>query len=86
MTTNQELINKKLADSSARGKDKLLTPKGAELELGIPTTKIYHWIRNKRFKFFKPEKEILFWRSDLLNWLEENAVIGEKEQYERIEI
>jgi len=73
-------------DSDKRGDDRLLTPKLAEKELGIPTNKIYNWIRNKRFKFYKPAKEVLFWRSDLLNWLEENAVIDEKEQYEEIEI
>ena len=67
-------------------RNKLLTPKKAHEELGIPTGKIYNWIRNKRFKYYKPEKEILFWESDLLNWLEENAVIDEKELYEKIEI
>jgi len=56
-------------------KDKLLTPKLAELELGIPRGKVYNWIRNKKFKFYKPEKEILFWKSDLLEWLETNAVL-----------
>jgi len=66
-------------------KNKLLTPKKAQEEFGIPTGKIYHWIRNKRFKYYKTTKEILFWESDLFNWLEENAVIDEKEQYEEIE-
>ena len=66
--------------------DRLLTPKGAEQALGIPRGKIYAWIRNKKFKFYKPEKEILFLKSDLLNWLEENAVIDDKENYEDIEI
>ncbi len=62
-----------------RSGDRILTPKGAEQELGIPRGKIYNWIKYKRFKFFKPEKEILFWRSDLLNWLEQYAVIDDKE-------
>jgi len=66
--------------------DRLLTPKLAKQELGIPTTKIYYWIRNKKFKFYKPAKEILFWRSDLLNWLEQYAVIDDRELYEGIEI
>lgn len=63
-------------------KNKLLTPKKAHEEFGIPIGKIYHWIRNRRFKYYKPTKEILFWESDLLDWLETNAVIDEKEQYE----
>ena len=65
-------------------RNKLLTPKKAHEDFGIPIGKIYNWIRNKRFKYYKPEKEILFWESDLLEWLEENAVI--KEQYEDIKI
>jgi len=66
--------------------DKLLTPKGAEQALGIPRGKIYAWIRNKRFKFLKPSKEILFWRSDLLNWLEESAIVDDEGLYDDIEI
>ncbi len=61
--------------SNLMGNDKLLTPKGAQKELGISTSKIYYWIRNKKFKFYKPSKEILFWKSDLLEWLETNAVL-----------
>ena len=59
-------------------KNKLLTPKKAHEELGIPTGKIYNWIRNKRFKFYKPSKEILFWESDLLNWLEKSAIVDDE--------
>ena len=86
MATNSKIIDQKLLDSGIKGRDKLLTPKSAEQELGISTSKIYWWVKNKRFKFYKPSKEILFWRSDLLEWLEENAVIDEKELYDEIEI
>ena len=67
-------------------KNKLLTPKKAHEEFGIPTGKIYNWIRNKRFKYYKPEKEILFWESDLLNWLKESAVVGDENMYDDIDI
>lgn len=52
---------------------KLLTPKKAKEIYGIETTKIYNWVRNRRFTFIKPDKEILFWEKDLLDFLERNT-------------
>lgn len=55
-------------------KGKLLTPKKANEIYGIETGKIYNWIRNKRFNFIKPDKELLFWESDFLKFLNEFTV------------
>jgi len=52
----------------------LLTPKKAAEKYGIDKGKIYSWIRQKRFTFIKPEKEILFWEEDFLSFLEANTV------------
>ena len=55
--------------------EKLLTPKSASEKYGIDRGKIYYWIKNRRFKFIKPEKEILFWENDLLKFLDDNTVV-----------
>jgi hypothetical protein len=55
-------------------KGKLLTPQKAHEIYGIDPGKIYNWVRNKRFDFIKPTKEILFWEKDLLNFLEQNTI------------
>jgi len=52
----------------------LLTPKKAAEKFGIDRGKIYNWIRNKRFSYIKPEKELLFWEHDLLQFLDENTI------------
>ena len=62
-------------------KGKLLTPKRAEEVYGIEVGKIYNWIRHKKFSFFKPSKEILFWESDLMEFLEQHKV----EKYDDLE-
>ena len=49
---------------------KLLTPTKAAEIYGLDRNKIYWWIRKKRFDFIKPDKEILFWEKDLLDFLE----------------
>jgi len=61
-----------MASNSNRGE--LLTPKKAREKYGIEPTKVYHWIRHKRFTFIKPGKEILFWEKDLLDFLEQHEV------------
>jgi len=57
-----------------KNRGRLLTPSIASKIFGIKKTKFYQWVRNKRFRFIKPEKEILFWESDLLKFLDENTV------------
>jgi len=59
---------------SKQDKGRLLTPSKASEIYGIKIGKFYQWIRNRRFEFIKPEKEILFWESDLLKFLDENTV------------
>ncbi|MCH7535647.1 MAG: helix-turn-helix domain-containing protein [Bacteroidetes bacterium] len=51
-------------------KGKLLTPKRAKEIYDIEPGKIYNWVRNRKFRFIKPEKEILFWEKDLLDFLD----------------
>lgn len=53
---------------------KLLTPKKAKELYGVDTGKIYNWIRHKRFNFIKPDKELLFWESDFLRFLDQFKV------------
>lgn len=60
---------------------KLLTVKKASETYGLDPSLIYHWIRYKKFDFFKPEKKILFWESDFLAFLEEHKV----KKYEDLE-
>ena len=59
-------------DNNDRGR--LLTPSIASKIFGIKKTKFYQWIRNKRFRYIKPEKEILFWEKDLLKFLDQNTI------------
>lgn len=54
-------------------KGKLLTPKKAKEIYGIEPSKIYNWVRNRKFRFIKPEKEILFWEQDFLDFLDRNT-------------
>ena len=61
-----------MIDVTDRGE--LLTPKKVREKYGIAPTKVYHWIREKRFAFIKPGKEILFWEKDLLDFLEQHEV------------
>ncbi len=53
---------------------RLLTPTLVAELYGIDRMKVYNWIRNKRFPYIKPEKELLFWESDFLQFLDENTV------------
>jgi len=62
-----------------KNRGKLLTPKKVNELYGVDTQKIYYWIRNKRFNFIKPDKEILFWESDFLRFLDKFKVEIEDE-------
>jgi len=55
-------------------KGKLLTPSIASEIYGLKKGKFYQWVRQKKFPYIKPEKEILFWEDDLLKFLDENTV------------
>ena len=63
------------------GQRRLLTPTTAAIEYGIKRTKFYNWIRNKRFNYIKPDKEVLFWEEDLLKFLDENTVPRDGEKF-----
>jgi excisionase family DNA binding protein len=54
----------------------LLTPTKAAEQYGINRSKVYNWIRNKRFPYIKPDKELLFWQSDFEDFLQKNTVQG----------
>jgi len=56
----------------------LLTPKKAAEKYGLDKGKIYSWIRQKRFTYIKPEKEILFWEEDFLDFLNSYTIEKEK--------
>ncbi len=62
-------------------KGKLLTVKKAHEIYGVDPSLIYHWIRYRKFDFFKPEKKILFWESSFLDFLEMHK-IGRHEEGE----
>ncbi|HEX3035066.1 MAG TPA: helix-turn-helix domain-containing protein [Thermodesulfobacteriota bacterium] len=53
----------------SQNKNRLLTPKKAKELYGIEPGKVYNWVRHRKFKFMKPDKEILFWEKDLLDFL-----------------
>jgi len=59
-------------------RDKLLTVRTAHEEIGIKPSKTYYYIRKRFFKHYKRGKEVLFWKSDLLNFLEKHKVIPEQ--------
>jgi predicted DNA-binding transcriptional regulator AlpA len=56
------------------GNGKLLTVKKACEIYGLDPTLIYHWIRYKKFDFFKLDKKVLFLESDFLDFLEQHKV------------
>jgi len=62
-----------------RDRGRLLTPSKASEIYGIKIGKFYQWVRNKKFPYIKPEKEILFWESDFLEFLNLNTVAAEPE-------
>jgi len=62
-----------------KNKGKLLTPKKAKEIYGIEPSKIYNWVRFRRFTFIKPDKEILFWEKDLLDFLDRNTSTADSE-------
>lgn len=53
---------------------RLLTPTKAAEEYGINRTKFYNWIRNKKFPYIKPDKEVLFWQQDFEEFLKRHTV------------
>ena len=55
-------------------KGKLFTVQKAHQIYGVEPSLIYYWIRYRKFDFFKPEKKILFWESDFLDFLEKHKV------------
>lgn len=57
-------------------KGRLLTPKTAKEIYGIDPGKIYHWKRERRFRFMKPGKDLLFWEQDLLDFLSQNEIVA----------
>lgn len=60
---------------------KLLTVQKANEIYGVDLSLIYHWIRYKKFDFFKLDKKLLFWEKDFLDFLEQNKV----RKYEELE-
>lgn len=60
-----------------KNRGRLLTPKKAKELYGIDPGKIYNWVRNRRFTFIKPEKEILFWEKDFLEFLDRHTSTAE---------
>lgn len=58
----------------------LLTPTTAAKKFGLPRGKIYNWIRNRRFEFIKPDKEVLFWERDFIEFLNSNIVPATSEE------
>ena len=56
-------------------KGRLLTPSHASEIYGIKRSKFYQWIRQKKFSYIKPQKELMFWENDLLKFLDENTVV-----------
>jgi len=63
---------------SKHDKGMLLTPSKASEIYGIKKGKFYQWIRQKRFNYIKPEKELLFWESDFLEFIDANTIEQEK--------
>ena len=63
---------------SKNEKGMLLTPSKASEIYGIKIGKFYQWIRQKRLAYIKPEKELLFWEADFLEFIEANTVEQEK--------
>ncbi len=57
---------------NARGK--LLTVSKACELYGLSPLLIYHWIRYKKFDYFKVGRKVLFWEADLLDFLEQHKV------------
>lgn len=53
---------------------KLLSPSTAADHYGISRRKIYNWVRARRFRFIKPEREILFWESDFEAFLDSHTI------------
>jgi excisionase family DNA binding protein len=62
-------------------KGMLLTPSKASEIYGIKKGKFYQWIRQKRFPYVKPQKELLFWQADFLEFIDSNTVEQEKGNY-----
>ena len=60
--------NKSISESS------LLTVKKAAIKYGLDRSLLYHWIRYKKFPYFKIEKKILFWESDFITFIESHYI------------
>jgi len=54
--------------------EKLLTVKKACEIYGIEQSLIYHWVRYKKFSYYKIDKKILIRDSDFKEFLESNRV------------
>ncbi len=63
-----------MTKSCNRDKGKLLTVKKLSKLYGIHEQKIYYYLRNRYFPFFKVNKNILFWERDFIDFLEKYAV------------
>ena len=53
---------------------RLLTPTLLAELYGIDRMKVYNWIRNKRFPYIKPNKELLIWQDDFEHFLKRNTI------------
>ncbi len=64
-----------------RSRERLLTVKKACEIYGIEPSLIYHWIRYKKFSFYKVEKKILIRESDFNDFLESYRVDPSSNEY-----
>jgi len=57
--------------------DSLLTPNRISEIYGIPRSKVYSWVRHRRFTFIKPgRRELLIRQSDFDKFLNRHTVRG----------
>ncbi len=64
---------------SNMNQNRLLTVKSACEIYGIEGSILYHWIRYKKFPYYKPNKKILFRQSDFEKFLDDNRVASSPE-------
>lgn len=72
----QVAISEKTKGAS-RGR--LLTPAQAARVYGLERHVLYYWLRNRRFSFIRADKKILFWETDLVEFLDRNAIPAAEE-------
>jgi len=58
----------------SQNNEKLLTVQNASKIYGLDPALFYHWIRYKKFEYFKIGKKVLFFEADLLGFLERHKV------------